>query len=91
MPEYTPEALDTFAHTYSTHTAEVEAIDSYIFDDKIVIGKVLAWKPHPDSDKLGLVDIDAGGNGKHTIVCGAANAKTAHYVPVALENATLPG
>jgi len=37
------------------------------------------------------VDIDAGKCGKHTIVCGAANAKTAHYVPVALENATLPG
>lgn len=91
MPAYTAEALEKFAHTYSTYTAEVEGIDSYIFDDKIVIGKVLAWNPHPDSDKLWLVDIDAGKCGKHTIVCGAANARTAHYVPVALENATLPG
>jgi len=24
-------------------------------------------------------------------VCGATNAKTSHYVPVALENAVLPG
>ncbi|MEI6710733.1 MAG: hypothetical protein WCK88_00175 [bacterium] len=91
MPAYTADALEKFAHTYSTYTAEVEGIDSYIFDNKIVIGKVLAWNPHPDSDKLGLVDIDAGKNGKHTIVCGAVNAKIAHYVPIALENATLPG
>jgi len=91
MPAYTAEALETFAHTYSTYTAEVEGIDSYIFDDKIVIGKVLGWKPHPDSDKLWLVDIDAGKHGKHEIVCGAANAKISHYVPVALENAVLPG
>ena len=52
MPAYTTDALEKFAHTYSTYTAEVEGIDSYIFDDKIVIGKVLAWNPHPDSDKL---------------------------------------
>lgn len=91
MPNYTAEELDVFSHTYSTHTAEVEGIDSYIFDSKIVIGKILAWNPHPDSDKLGLVDIDAGSQWKYTIVCGAENAKTAHYVPVALENATLPG
>lgn len=91
MPAYTADALEKFAHTYSTYTAEVEGTDSYIFDDKIVIGKVLAWNPHPDSDKLWLVDIDAGKCGKHTIVCGATNAKTSHYVPVALENATLPG
>jgi phenylalanyl-tRNA synthetase beta chain len=91
MPAYTADALEKFAHTYSTYTAEVEGIDSYIFDDKIVIGKVLAWNPHPDSDKLGLVDIDTGKNGKHTIVCGATNAKIAHYVAVALENAVLPG
>ncbi|MBP7822844.1 phenylalanine--tRNA ligase subunit beta [Candidatus Gracilibacteria bacterium] len=91
VPEYVPDALEKFAHIYSTHTAEVEGIDSYIFDDKIVVGKVLAWKPHPDSDKLGLVQIDAGKCGQHEIVCGAPNAKTSTYVPVALEHAKLPG
>lgn len=91
VPAYTPEALEKFSHTYSTYTAEVEGIDSYLYDDKIVVGKVLAWKPHPDSDKLGLVQVDAGKCGQHEIVCGAPNAKTAHYVAVALENAELPG
>lgn len=91
IPGYTPEALEKFSHTYSTYTAEVEGIDSYIYDDKIVVGKVLAWKPHPDSDKLGLVQVDAGKCGQHEIVCWAPNAKTSHYVAVALENAELPG
>lgn len=91
VPAYTPEALEKFSHTYSTYTAEVEGIDSYLYDDKIVVWKVLAWKPHPDSDKLGLVQVDAGKCGQHEIVCGAPNAKTAHYVAVALENAELPG
>ncbi len=52
VPEYTPETLESFAHTYSTYTAEVEAMDSYLFDEKIVVGKVISWKSHPDSDKL---------------------------------------
>lgn len=91
MPAYTTESLEQFAHTYSTYTAEVEGVDSYIFDKKIVVGKVLSWNPHPDSDKLGLVQIDAGKNGKHEIVCGASNAKTSEYIAVALEDAQLPG
>ncbi len=91
VPDYTPESLEQFSHTYSTYTAEVEGIDSYIYDDKIVVGKILSWKPHPDSDKLWLVQVDAGVHGQHEIVCGAPNAKTAQYGAVALENAELPG
>ncbi|MBP7806401.1 phenylalanine--tRNA ligase subunit beta [Candidatus Gracilibacteria bacterium] len=91
VPDYSVESLEKFSHTYSTYTAEVEGIDSYLYDDKIVVGKVLNWKPHPDSDKLGLVQVDAGKCGEHEIVCGAANAKTSKYVPVALEHAHLPG
>jgi hypothetical protein len=37
VPEYAPHELEKFAHTYSTYTAEVEGIDSYIFDEKIVV------------------------------------------------------
>ena len=91
VPDYSTESLEQFSHTYSTYTAEVEGIDSYILDDKIVVGKVLGWKPHPDSDKLGLVQVDTGLFGQHEIVCGAANAQTSKFVAVALENAQLPG
>lgn len=91
VPEYSADSLEGFAHTYSTYTAEVEGIDTYLYDEKIVVGKVRSWKPHPDSDKLGLVQVDAGKRGEHEIVCGASNAQTAQYVAVALENAKLPG
>ena len=37
------------------------------------------------------MQIDAGKSGQHEIVCGAPNAKTSTYVPVALEHAHLPG
>lgn len=37
-----------------------------------------------------MVQVDAGENGEHEIVCGATNVATAHYVVLALENATLP-
>lgn len=52
IPAYDGESLENFSHTYSTYTAEVEGIDKYIFDDRIVVAKVLSWKPHPDSEKL---------------------------------------
>jgi phenylalanyl-tRNA synthetase beta chain len=91
VPDYGVESLEKFSHTYSTYTAEVEWVDRYVYDDKIVVWKVLNWKPHPDSDKLGLVQVDAGKCGQHEIVCGAPNAKTSKYVPVALEHAQLPG
>lgn len=90
VPDYSTSSLEDFSHKYSTYTAEVEGIDSYVFDEKIVVGHVTSWKPHPDSDKLGLVSVDAGICGQHEIVCGAPNAKTAQYVPVALEHALLP-
>lgn len=90
IPPYTSESLHDFAHTYSTRTAEVEEVTSYIFDEKIVVGKIINWRPHPDSDKLGLVMVDTGEHGEHEIVCGAKNAQTAKYVPVALEHARLP-
>lgn len=51
---------------------------------------MLGWKPHPDSEKLTLVDIDAGKAGEHTIVCGALNVRESCFVAVALENAKLP-
>ncbi len=90
VPSYDPQTLENFSHIYSTYTAEVEGIDMYLFDERIVVGKVLSWKQHPDSDKLGLVQVDTGME-QQEIVCGAANVREARYVPVALENAVLPG
>ena len=86
IPEYTDASLEAFLIFILLHTAEVERCWVIYFDEKIVVGKVISWKPHPDSDKLWLVQVDAGKHGQHEIVCGAPNAKTSQYVPVALEH-----
>lgn len=91
VPEYSEVSLDAFSHTYTTYTADVEWIERYIFDDRIVVWMVEKWMSHPDSDKLWIVSVDAGKCWKHEIVCGAQNVKFAKYVPLALENAILPG
>src|SRR5574344_220983 len=58
--------------------------------DKLVIGKIVACVPHPDSDHLHVCQVDIG---KKTlqIVCGAKNARVNVKAIVALEGAILPG
>ena len=78
------------AHTYSTHTAEIDAIEEYRID-KVVIAKVLSTEKHPDSKKLSIVRVDQGPFGEETILTGAPNIVEAKYVPVAMVGAILPG
>lgn len=58
--------------------------------EKVVVGKVLEMKPHPNADKLviGMVDV---GDKTLQIITGALNVKQGHYIPVALDGAVLPG
>lgn len=57
---------------------------------KVVIGKLLEVKPHPNADKLQLTEVEIPGRRLH-IVCGAKNIQVNDRVPVALEGALLPG
>ena len=57
---------------------------------KLVIGKVLECKMHPDSDHLHVCKVDVG-NEVLNIVCGAANVREGLKVIVALDGAVLPG
>ncbi len=54
--------------------------------DKIVIGKILEIKPHPNADKLRITVTDIG-NKKLDIVCGGTNLKKEMKVAVALSGA----
>ncbi|MFH0814888.1 MAG: phenylalanine--tRNA ligase subunit beta [Candidatus Falkowbacteria bacterium] len=40
--------------------------------DNVIVGKILTIAPHPNADKLRLVEVDLG-NEKETVVCGGAN------------------
>ncbi|MCK4924073.1 MAG: phenylalanine--tRNA ligase subunit beta, partial [Spirochaetes bacterium] len=72
-------------------TSEIETIEEVGGNlDKVVIGKILEVKPHPDSDHLFLTKTDVGGE-TLDIVSGAPNTVKDSFVPVALVGAKLPG
>lgn len=56
---------------------------------KIVVGKVLAIKPHPNSDHLNLCQVDVGEDEPRQIVCGAPNVAAGQTVIVALPGARI--
>ncbi len=64
------------------------AVYSHLND--VIAAKVLEVKPHPDADRLRLVQVDAGGGKKLAIVCGAPNVKEGMIVPLAQIGCVLP-
>jgi phenylalanyl-tRNA synthetase beta chain len=65
---------------------EIEAVD-----ESVVVARVITTRPHPDADKVQLVDVDAAGGGALQIVCGAFNFEPGDLVPLARVGALLPG
>jgi phenylalanyl-tRNA synthetase beta chain len=84
--KYTTKEL---AHEYSTHTAEIDAIEEYGLD-KVVVAKVISCEKHPESKKLSIVRVDQWEYGEETILTWAANVVSAKYVAVAMVGAVLP-
>jgi phenylalanyl-tRNA synthetase beta chain len=56
----------------------------------VITVRVKAVEPHPDADRLVLVDIDTG-SGEVRLVCGARNFAPGDVVPWAAPGAVLPG
>src|SRR5690554_2997195 len=82
--------IDRLADVLTMSGTKVELIrEAGQVIDRIVVGKVLEIKPHPNADKLviGMVDV---GDSVLQLVTGALNVKKGHYIPVALEGAVLP-
>ncbi len=67
---------------------EVDSIKKYNIPQKVVIGKIISCKKHPDADKLNVCQVDIG-SGVRQIVCGAKNVVDAQYVAVATIGAKL--
>ncbi|WP_130891868.1 phenylalanine--tRNA ligase subunit beta [Fusobacterium ulcerans] len=71
---------------------EVEAIDVQGKDlNNVVIGQIIEYGKHPNSDKLTLLKVDIGEEEKLQIICGAPNHKLGDKVVVAKIGAVLPG
>ena len=59
--------------------------------ERVMVGRVLAVKPHPQADRLRLVTVDYAGADTVEVVCGAPNVMEGRNYPLALEGAVLPG
>lgn len=79
------------ARRLTLHTVEVEKIiDQAEKFDRVVVGRILEVKKHPNADRLQLASVDIGGKEPLRIVCGAPNIAPEQLVPVALVGANLP-
>ncbi|RYD34189.1 MAG: phenylalanine--tRNA ligase subunit beta [Verrucomicrobiaceae bacterium] len=71
---------------------EVEEItERGVRSDRLVVGRVISFVPHPNADRLRLCQVDDGSGTPRQIVCGAKNFVEGDKVPVALPGAVLPG
>ena len=71
---------------------EVEAIDIQGKDlERVVIGEIVEYDRHPNSDRLTLLKVNVGEAEPIQIVCGAPNHKLGDKVVVARIGAVLPG
>ena len=59
--------------------------------DGIVVVKVLDLRPHPNADKIQLVDVDTGDGEALQICCGAFNMAVGDLVPLATLGTVMPG
>lgn len=59
-------------------------------DPKIILAKVLDVFPHPNADRLRLVDIEYGAKRPTRVVCGAPNVAVGQRVAWVRPGATLP-
>ncbi len=58
--------------------------------DGIVVAEVLATRPHPDADRIHLVDVNAGDGEALQVCCGAFNMSVGDLVPLATVGTTMP-
>ncbi len=58
--------------------------------DGIVVARVAGLRPHPDADRIQLVDVDAGDGETVQVCCGAFNMAVDDLVPFATVGTTMP-
>lgn len=58
--------------------------------DGIVLAKVLDLSPHPDADKIQLVQVDAGDGEALQVCCGAFNMTVGDLIPFATIGTVMP-
>ena len=58
--------------------------------DGVVLGRVLELRPHPDADRIQLVEVDDGSGEPLQVCCGAFNMAVGDLVPLARVGTVMP-
>ena len=75
----------------TARVATVDAVERVGADlSGIVVARVLAAAPHPDSDHLWVTQVDAGGAEPLQVICGAPNVEAGVLYPFAPVGTTMP-
>jgi len=83
---------DELSHQLSMAGLEVDGVETAApAFSGVVVGEILSRDQHPDADKLGVCQVNIGGDENLQIVCGAQNAAAGMKVAVATVGAKLPG
>lgn len=82
-------STDKLLNTLNSIGLEVDSVSTYKVPEKIVFGKVIDCKKHPEADKLSICQVDIGTNIRQ-IVCGASNVRAGLDVVVATVGAVMP-
>ena len=85
---FDPFALGDLMSEIGLECEEVRVLGQNL--DGIVVAKVLETRPHPDADKIHLVDVDAGDGEALQVACGAFNMEAGDLVPLATVGSTMP-
>ena len=67
---------------------EMEVVGEIV--DGVVLAKVLDLRPHPDADKIQLVDVDQGDGQALQVCCGAFNMNVGDLIPFATIGTVMP-
>lgn len=84
-PEAIAEAFDDLGTPVEEETRLGEGLDT------IAVVRVLALNPHPNADKIQLVEVDRGDGEALQICCGAFNMAVGDLVPLATLGTVMPG
>ena len=80
--------VDELAHRLTMAGNEVDSIERFGHIENVVVGEVLHVSPHPNADRLRLVQVDDG-DGVHEVVCGAPNVAQGQKIAYASIGAEL--
>jgi phenylalanyl-tRNA synthetase beta chain len=83
--------IDRLAETFANLGLVVDGIELVGAGlDGVVVARVLSLRPHPDADRIQLVDVDAGDGEAVQVCCGAFNMAVGDLVPLAKVGTVMP-